>query len=81
MQLLSFSLVFCVLNHKGDALLPCVIGHKVGVPRILLSSNYTLENVRGSPRSVLLTFSQSYVKHDLKKNKILVVSTTGFFRY
>jgi hypothetical protein len=23
-------------------------------------------------------FSQSYVKHDLRKNKIIVVSTTGF---
>jgi hypothetical protein len=25
---------------------------------------------RGSPRSVLLAFSQSYVEHDLRKNKI-----------
>jgi hypothetical protein len=27
---------------------------------------------RGSPRSVLLAFSQSYVKYDLRKNKIVV---------
>jgi hypothetical protein len=27
---------------------------------------------RGSSRSVLLTFSQSYVEHDLRKNKIVV---------
>jgi hypothetical protein len=27
---------------------------------------------RGSPRSVLLAFSQSYVEHDLRKNKIVV---------
>jgi hypothetical protein len=26
--------------------------------------------VKGSPRSVLLVFSQSYVKHDLKKIKL-----------
>jgi hypothetical protein len=29
-------------------------------------------------RSVLLAFSQSYVEHDLRKNKILVASTTVF---
>jgi hypothetical protein len=28
---------------------------------------------RGSPRSVLLAFSQSYVEHDLRKNKIVVL--------
>jgi hypothetical protein len=27
---------------------------------------------RGSPSSVLLAFSQSYKKHDLRKNKIVV---------
>jgi hypothetical protein len=27
---------------------------------------------RGSPHSVLLAFSQSYVKHDLRKNKIVI---------
>jgi hypothetical protein len=26
----------------------------------------------GSPRSVLLAFSQSYVEHDLRKNKIII---------
>jgi hypothetical protein len=31
-----------------------------------------------SPCSVFLAFSQSYVKHDLRKNKIVVVSTTIF---
>jgi hypothetical protein len=35
----------------------------------------------GSPHSVLLAFSQTYVKHDLRKNKIVVASTTGFFRH
>jgi hypothetical protein len=39
------------------------------------------ENAKGYPCSVLLVFSQSYVKHDLRKNKIVVVSTTSFFRY
>jgi hypothetical protein len=28
---------------------------------------------RGSPRSVFLAFSQSYVEHDLRKNKNIVV--------
>jgi hypothetical protein len=28
--------------------------------------------VRGSPRSVLLAFSQSYVEHNLRKNKIVI---------
>jgi hypothetical protein len=28
--------------------------------------------VRGSPRNVLIAFSQSYVEHDLIKNKIVV---------
>jgi hypothetical protein len=28
--------------------------------------------VRGSFRSVLLAFSQSYIKHDLRKNNIVV---------
>jgi hypothetical protein len=27
---------------------------------------------KGSPHSVLLAFSQSYVEHDLRKNKIVV---------
>jgi hypothetical protein len=40
-----------------------------------------MENVRGSPRSVLLAFSQFYVKHDLRKYKIVVAFTTVFFRH
>jgi hypothetical protein len=32
-----------------------------------------MEFVRGSSHSVLLTFSQSYVEHDLRKNKIIVL--------
>jgi hypothetical protein len=40
-----------------------------------------IKNTRGSPHSVLLAFFQSYVKHDLRKNKIVMASTTGFFRY
>jgi hypothetical protein len=40
-----------------------------------------MENVRDSSRSVLLVFSQSYVKHDLRKNKIVVTSTAGFSRH
>jgi hypothetical protein len=36
------------------------------------------ENIRGYFRNVLMSFSQSYVKHDLRKNKIVVASTTGF---
>jgi hypothetical protein len=39
------------------------------------------ENARGSFCSVLLAFSQSYVKHDLRKNKIAVASITDFFRH
>jgi hypothetical protein len=27
---------------------------------------------RSSPRSVLLSFSQSYIEHDLRKNKIVI---------
>jgi hypothetical protein len=42
---------------------------------------YIMENARGSPCSVLLALSQSYVKHDLRKNKIVMASTTGFFRH
>jgi hypothetical protein len=33
---------------------------------------FQMENAKSSPRSVLLLFSQSYVKHDLRKNKIAV---------
>jgi hypothetical protein len=40
-----------------------------------------MENARGSPYSVLLAFSQSYVKNDLRKNKIVVALITGFFRH
>jgi hypothetical protein len=32
-------------------------------------------------QSVLLTFFQTYVKHELRKNKIIVEFTTDFFRY
>jgi hypothetical protein len=39
------------------------------------------ENAKGSIRNVLLAFSQSYIKHNLRKNKIVVTSTTGFFRH
>jgi hypothetical protein len=39
------------------------------------------ENARDSPSSVLLAFSQSYVEHDLGKNKIVVASNTRFFRH
>jgi hypothetical protein len=31
-----------------------------------------MEFARGSPRNVLLAFSQSYVEHDLRKNKIVI---------
>jgi hypothetical protein len=31
---------------------------------------FFFKNVRGSSHSVLLAFSQTYVKYDLKKNKI-----------
>jgi hypothetical protein len=37
------------------------------------------ENARSSPCSILLAFSQSYVKYDLRKNKIVAAFTTGFF--
>ena len=40
-----------------------------------------MENARGFPSSVLIAFFQSYVKYDLRKNKIVVVSTTGFFKH
>jgi hypothetical protein len=30
---------------------------------------------------LFLVFSQSYIEHDLRKNKIVVTSITGFFRY
>jgi hypothetical protein len=42
---------------------------------------FALENARGSPHSVLLAFSQTYVKLDLRKNKIVMAFTTGFFRH
>jgi hypothetical protein len=31
------------------------------------------ENIKGSSRNVLMTFSQSYIKHDLRKNKIVML--------
>jgi hypothetical protein len=37
--------------------------------------------VRGSSLIVLIAFFQSYVEHDLRKNKIVIVFTTGFFRH
>jgi hypothetical protein len=40
-----------------------------------------IENARGSPRSVFLVFSQSYIKYNLRKNKIIVASTTDFFKH
>jgi hypothetical protein len=40
-----------------------------------------LKNVRGSLSSILLTFSQSYVEHDLRKNKIVVAFTIDFFKH
>ena len=39
------------------------------------------ENARGSPHNELLAFSQSSTEHDLRKNKIVVVFTTDFFRH
>jgi hypothetical protein len=39
------------------------------------------ENVRDSLHSVLIAFSQSYVKHDLRKNKIVMAFTTPFFKH
>jgi hypothetical protein len=47
----------------------------------LFLSHFLHENVRGFPHSVLLGFFQSYVKHDLRKNKIVVTSITDFFRH
>jgi hypothetical protein len=47
----------------------------------LIISYIYKENARGSPHNVLLTFSQSYVKHDLRKNKIVVASTTDFLGF
>jgi hypothetical protein len=38
-----------------------------------------MENVKGSLRSVLLAFSQSYVKHDLRKNKIVMPPPPVFY--
>jgi hypothetical protein len=38
-------------------------------------------NAKGSPPSVLLAFSQSYVENDLRKKKIVVAPTTHFFRH
>jgi predicted MFS family arabinose efflux permease len=34
---------------------------------------FCLRFVKGSPHSVFLAFSQSYIKHDLRKNKIVVM--------
>jgi hypothetical protein len=39
------------------------------------------ENIRGSSRRFSWCSSQSYVKYNLRKNKIVVASTTDFFRY
>jgi hypothetical protein len=39
------------------------------------------ENARGSPYNVLLAFSHTYVKHDLRRKKIVMASTTRFFRH
>ena len=36
------------------------------------------ENAKGSPYNILLAFSHFYVENDLRKNKIVVASTTGF---
>jgi hypothetical protein len=38
-----------------------------------------MENAMGFPRSILQECSQSYVKHDLRKYKIIATSTTGFY--
>jgi hypothetical protein len=43
--------------------------------------NFKKENAGGSPHNVLLTFFQTYIKHDLRKNKIVMASTIGFFRH
>jgi hypothetical protein len=50
----------------------------LGLPE--LSANFKKENARVLPVGSL-TFSQFYVKHNLRKNKIVVASTTGFFRH
>jgi hypothetical protein len=42
-------------------------------------SIFKMENARSSLLSILLTFFQSYVEHNFLKNKIVVVSTIGFF--
>jgi hypothetical protein len=39
------------------------------------------ENIKGSPFNVLSAFSQFYIKHYLRKRKIVVASTTSFFRH
>jgi hypothetical protein len=43
--------------------------------------NFKKENARDSPHNVLLVFSQAYIKHYLRKNKIVMAFTIGFFRY
>jgi hypothetical protein len=39
---------------------------------VILKTQILKGFARGSPRSVLLTLSQSYIEHDLRKNKIVV---------
>jgi hypothetical protein len=41
--------------------------------RIVIETTYYQGFARGSPCSILLAFSQSYVKYDLRKNKIIVL--------
>jgi hypothetical protein len=59
----------------------CVNEKKIFYPDIYINdSNFFFffflllkkEFVRGSPRSVLLAFSQFYIEYDLRKNKIVV---------
>jgi hypothetical protein len=50
----------------------------LGLPE--LSANFKKENARILPVGSL-TFSQFYVKHNLRKNKIIVASTTDFFKH
>jgi hypothetical protein len=52
----------------GPPNLPLFVGF-----RLYRNSNIKLWGLLGVlPYSVLLTFSQSYIKHDLRKNKIVV---------
>jgi hypothetical protein len=42
-------------------------------------SDFLMGFARGYPHSVLLAFSQSYIEHDLRKNKIVIPFFFFFF--